>query len=70
MIAALKGAYPDLENPLRDALVASLANLSVAEPRSVVDTAIAFFRRSMLGLKHDNNISTLPADAETVDVDW
>jgi hypothetical protein len=41
MIAAFKGIYNDLNNPLRDQLIASLAAVSVAEPRSIVDTAFA-----------------------------
>jgi hypothetical protein len=41
LAAVLKGVYPDTKNPMRDALVVSLAKLSVIEPRSVVDTAMA-----------------------------
>lgn len=41
VVAAFKGAFPDLKNPIKDVLVANLTKLSVAEPRSVVDTAIA-----------------------------
>jgi hypothetical protein len=40
-IAALKGTFPDLPNPIRDRLAADLAKMSVVEPRSVVDRAVA-----------------------------
>ena len=41
LVAALKGSFDHLGNPVRDHLVSSLTRLSVAEPRSVVDTAFA-----------------------------
>lgn len=41
LLAALKGVYPDQPNPMRDALIQSLNKISVTEPRSVVDTALA-----------------------------
>jgi hypothetical protein len=41
LTAALKGTFADLKNPMRDALVASLAKLAVDEPRGVVDSAMA-----------------------------
>jgi len=39
-IAILKGTFGD-KNPMREALVAKLTSLAVAEPHSVVDTALA-----------------------------
>lgn len=41
MVAAFKGIYNDLPNDFRDQLITSLASISVAEPRSIVDSAFA-----------------------------
>jgi hypothetical protein len=40
-IAAFKGTFSDMQNPLRETLAADLAKLSVVEPRAVIDRAIA-----------------------------
>jgi len=41
LLAVAKGVYPEVKNPMRDALVASLSKISVAEPRGIVDSAMA-----------------------------
>ena len=41
LLAVAKGVYPEVKNPMRDALVASLSRISVAEPRGIVDSAMA-----------------------------
>ena len=48
LLASFKGLYPDLNNPVREQLVASLSAISVAEPRSIVDTAFAKASDSLL----------------------
>ena len=40
-LAAFKGTFTDLKNPMREALASSLARMSVAEPRTVIDQATA-----------------------------
>lgn len=41
MLAAVKGVFPDLKNPVRDSLVATLQKCGVHDARTVVDKAFA-----------------------------